>query len=88
MAENRSEETFNLAFLTDFFLDEDWEHIQRWHPEISRKLKQLWINGNSAEKEQATLAEQVSALKNDIKNLCFIITDLEREFARVKQKNK
>ena len=81
------EETLGLALLTDFFLDEDWKHIRRWHPEIARKLKQLRVNCASAEEHNA-MVEQVSDLRNDVKNLCLLITKLEQQFNRDTQNKR
>ena len=83
LEKNRYAEAIGLV-LPEFFLDEDWKQIRRWHPEIARKLKQLRIDRASVE-DYNTVAQEVSELRNDMANLRLLLTRLEQEFTRVTQ---
>ncbi|UCC57956.1 MAG: hypothetical protein JSW14_06235 [Candidatus Bathyarchaeum sp.] len=80
---NRCEEALDLT-LPEFFRDEDWSQIRKWHPEIARKLKPLRIDRASAE-EQNNVAQQISELRNDVASLCLLLTRLEQQFTRATQ---
>ena len=67
--------------LPEFFLDEDWKQIQKRHPEIARKLKQLRIDRASVE-EHNNVAQQISDLRNDMSSLRLLLTRLEQQFTR------
>ncbi len=80
---NRCEEALDLK-LPEFFSDEDWKQIQKWHPEIARKLKYLRIDSASVE-EHNNVAQQISDLRNDVASLRLLLTRLEQQFTRATQ---
>lgn len=80
MEKNRCEVALDVA-LPEFFLDEDWKQIQKRHPEIARKLKQLLIDRASVE-EHNNVAQQISDLRNDVASLRLLLTRLEQQFTR------
>ena len=80
MEKNRCEGALGLA-LPEFFRDEDWKQIQKWHPEIARKLKHLRMDRASVE-EYNNVAQQISELKNNVASLRLLLTRLEQQFIR------
>ena len=83
MEKNRCEEALDLK-LPEFFSDEDWKQIQKWHPEIGRKLKHLRVDRASVE-EHNNVAQQISELRTDVDSLRLLLTKLEQQFTRATQ---
>jgi hypothetical protein len=83
MENNRCEKALDVA-LPEFFGDEEWRQIRKWHPEIAKKLKQLRIDRASVE-EHNNVAQQISDLRNDVASLRLLLTRLEQQFTRATQ---